>query len=175
MKTIGHFSKIVKAIAYLVALLGYTGFLFRIAKKQAEVSGRPMLNVGCKAVYTDSSDINLDIVHRSVPNFIKGDVQNLYMFPDKRFGVVFASHVIEHVLDPEAGLKELGRVGDEVYVVTPPPFYPQAWLHPGHRWIFMGTRMVCRNPLFDWWHKVRNFLFSHKWQSNKNSCSTGLK
>ena len=136
------------ALAFLMAAFGYNGMVFREAKRTAEIIGKPLLNVGCKRAYTDSSDINLDIVPREVPRFICGDIQNLIMFDDKQFGAAYASHVLEHVDDPDTALRELHRVDDNVFVITPIPLWPWAWFHPDHKWILWGTRKVCRTPRF---------------------------
>ncbi|MFC1961591.1 methyltransferase domain-containing protein [Chloroflexota bacterium] len=82
--------------------------------------------MGCKSIYTDSSDVNLDIVARDVPHFVLGDIQNLEMFADKQFGAVYASHVLEHVEEPDTALRELSRVAEYVFVITPLPFFPWA-------------------------------------------------
>ncbi len=134
--------------AFILAFICYTGLLFRSARKRAQLARKPLLNVGCKAVYTGLSDVNLDIVPRDVPNFTLGDVQDMGMFEDKQFAAAFASHVLEHVPDPEAALRELNRVADRVYIVTPLPIFPWTWLHPEHRWIIWGTRVWCKNPLY---------------------------
>ena len=136
------------ALAFFLSVIGYNGLVFYEAKKAAEISGKPLLNVGCKAAYTKSSDVNLDIIPRKVPRFIRGDIQNLYMFEDKQFGAVYASHVLEHVEDPDAALSELDRVADKVFIITPLPLWPWTWLHPGHKWVLWGTRKVCRIPRF---------------------------
>ena len=136
------------ALASLIAAFGYNGLVFREAKRTAEIAGKPLLNVGCKRSYTDDSDINLDIVPRKVPRFIRGDIQNLSMFDDKQFGAAYASHVLEHVDDPDAALSELYRVAERVFVITPLPVYPGAWFHPEHKWVFWGTRKICRIPRF---------------------------
>jgi len=136
------------ALTFFVAALGYNGLVFHEAKKAAEKVNKPLLNVGCKSVYTTESDINLDIVPREVPRFVRGDIQNLHMFTDRQFGAVYASHVLEHVEDPDTALYELHRVADAVFVITPLLIFPWAWLHPEHRWVFWGTRKVCRVPHF---------------------------
>lgn len=140
-------SGLYEILARLLAVLGYSGLVFRKAKRAAESCGKPLLNAGCKSVYAESSDVNLDIVARDVPRFVKGDIQNLKMFADKEFGAVYASHVLEHVEDPDLALAELRRIAEHVFVITPLPFLPWAWFHPGHKWILWGTRKLCRNPL----------------------------
>ncbi len=143
-------SKIRRALAFLVAATGYNGFVFREARRAARSVKKPLLNAGCKLHYTRQSDVNLDIVPRNVPRFVRGDIQNMHMFRDKQFGAVYASHVLEHVENPDAALCELQRVADHVFVITPLPIYPWAWLHPEHRWIFWGTTRICRIPRLKW-------------------------
>jgi len=91
-------------------------------------------------------DINLDLSGaRDVPhgpNIVTfGDAVDLSEFSDGSIGAVLASHVLEHVKDPELALSEWHRVtGDAaaVVVVTPSWWAPHTWLHPGHRWYFTG-------------------------------------
>jgi ubiquinone/menaquinone biosynthesis C-methylase UbiE len=83
-------------------------------------------------------DVNVDIAahpeQACFPTTVCfGDAHKL-PFPDKAFGAVIASHVIEHVKDPVTALNELDRVADEVFVITPRWWAPHTWLHPGHRW-----------------------------------------
>jgi hypothetical protein len=133
-------------LAYALAALGYNGLVFYEAKLAARAVEKPLLNVGCKSIYTDASDVNLDIVPRAVPRFTLGDIQDLSMFQSKRFGAAYASHVLEHVENPDAALRELQRVADNVFVITPLPIWPWAWLHPDHKWIMWGTTKLWRLP-----------------------------
>ena len=135
-------------LIYTIAALGYNGFVFYEARKAARHADKPLLNAGCKSVYTRLSDVNLDIVPRKAPRFVLGDVQNLSMFHDKQFGAAYASHVLEHVEDPDAALSELRRVADRVFVITPLPLLPWAWFHPDHKWVLLGTSKICRIPRF---------------------------
>ncbi|MFH1651354.1 MAG: class I SAM-dependent methyltransferase [Chloroflexota bacterium] len=129
-----------------MAAVGYNGLVFREARNAARAANKPLLNAGCKASFTEMSDVNLDIVPRPAPRFVQGDIQHLDMFQDKQFGAVYASHVLEHVPDPDAALSELHRVAENVFIITPLPIYPWAWLYPGHRWVFLGTNRICRIP-----------------------------
>ena len=133
-------------LAHILAALGYNRLIFNEAKSAARTVNKPLLNAGCKTVFTDSSDINLDIVPRDVPRFILGDIQDLNMFRNKQIGAVYASHVLEHVEDPDAALQELHRVADNVFVITPLPIFPWTWLHPDHKWIMWDTTRICRLP-----------------------------
>ncbi len=140
-------SRLHHGVAVLAATVGYNGLIFNEARQTARACGKPLLNVGCKRSYIDKSDINLDIVPREdVPHFVRGDVQNLSMLQDGQFGAAYAAHVLEHVADPEAALRELHRVAENVFVITPPPISPLAWFYPGHRWVFWCGRKLCAVP-----------------------------
>jgi hypothetical protein len=130
----------------LCALIGFNRPVFDAARRAARRSGKPLLNAGCKTSFVAESDVNLDLVRRDVPRFVRGDVQDLRQFPDKWFGAAYASHVLEHVADPVLALAELDRVAEEVFVITPAPFWPWTWLHPDHRWILINCRVICRVP-----------------------------
>jgi SAM-dependent methyltransferase len=140
------FSKVKRGFAFFLAGIGYNRLVFNEARKSADAFGKPLLNVGCKKVFTALSDVNLDIVPRQAPHFVQGDIQNLHMFRDKQFGAIYAAHVLEHVDDPDRALLELHRVAETVYVITPLPVYPWSWLHPQHKWILWGTKRLCRIP-----------------------------
>ncbi len=135
-----------RALAFFLAALGYNGLVFHEAREASMTANKPLLNVGCKSAYTESSDINLDIVPRQAPRFVLGDIQDLSMFTEKQFGAVYASHVLEHVEDPDAALNEMYRVAENVFVITPLPIWPWAWLHPDHKWVLLGTKKICRLP-----------------------------
>jgi hypothetical protein len=51
---------------------------------------------------------------------------------------VLASHILEHLPDPQRALSEWLRVvgGDHnaLFVITPCPWVPHTWLHPEHKW-----------------------------------------
>ena len=54
-----------------------------------------------------------------------------------------ASHVVEHLVDPKAALKEMALVGERVYVIVPAWWTPHCWLHPNHLWAKMpGGKFV---------------------------------
>jgi hypothetical protein len=135
-------------LKWICAAFGYKRPILQQAKEVAEKNGKPLLNAGCGSAYTELCDVNLDIDKQTVPNFVVGDIQDLRMFGNKQFGAAYASHVIEHVEKPEAALRELSRVADEVFVITPLPIWPSAWLDPDHKWIFWGTKKVGRIPPF---------------------------
>ena len=146
-KTIVLYTNYIKRVLfYFVAAFGYKRPIFNLAKLAASKVGKPLLNAGCGSKFTDLSDVNLDIVSKEVPHFVKGDIQNLFMFKDKQFGAVYASHVVEHVEDVDAALRELDRVAENVYVITPFPLWPSAWLCPSHIWILWRGKSIVRTP-----------------------------
>lgn len=67
-------------------------------------------------------------------------------FKDKMFDYVYASHVLEHTVDPAAACKELMRIARAGYIETPSPFYEQGYNYPNpdrgwsfHRWfVYIG-------------------------------------
>ena len=137
-----------RALIYFVAAFGYRRPIFNLARKAARISGKPLLNAGCGYVYTELSDVNLDMVSRKVPNFVRGDIQDLSMFQSKQFGAVYASHVLEHVEDPVAAMHELHRVAETVFIITPFPLSPTTWFWPGHKWVLWRGKRIARIPHF---------------------------
>lgn len=139
------------ALAYLVDVPLRRALAARSARAYARSQGRPLLNVG--AGTWDSAlcgptlygDVNVDLhgdyraLHGTPGVVSRADVQDL-PFRAGHFGAVLASHVIEHVPDPDRALAELRRVVGGwrgVHVITPSWWAPHTWLHPGHRWFFV--------------------------------------
>lgn len=134
--------------SYVVDVLVRPQLAAEDAIRYARSVGKPVLNVG--AGTSGSSvrtwllgptlwgDVNIDIAApRDVPpgpgRVSWGDAQRL-PYLDKTFGSAIASHVLEHVRDPERMLDELHRVADRVYIIVPRWWAAHTWLHPGHRW-----------------------------------------
>lgn len=82
---------------------------------------------------TKWGDVNCDLAADGSGGVTFCNVQKL-PYPDKYFGAVIASHVLEHVENPAAALSEMQRVADEVFIIVPAWWAPHTWLHPGHRW-----------------------------------------
>jgi ubiquinone/menaquinone biosynthesis C-methylase UbiE len=144
------------AAAYCADVIVRPSLAARRAREYARSVGKPMLNVGCGTRIssvrstllgpTAWGDVNCDI--NTSTACVDGnlepchcDIHNL-PYPDKHFGAVIASHVLEHVVDPVAAMAELVRVADRVYAITPHWAAPHTWLHPGHRWFIRGNRAV---------------------------------
>ncbi len=122
--------------------------VFGQAHARARRLRKPLLNAGCGALKPiggfpraiHESNVNLDIVPQDVPRFVLGSIQDI-AYPDKYFGAVFCCHVLEHIEDLDAGLRELHRVADYLYVITPRAIWPRTWLQPDHRRVFAGDRV----------------------------------
>ncbi|MEB3195978.1 MAG: methyltransferase domain-containing protein [Candidatus Sericytochromatia bacterium] len=74
---------------------------------------------------------------------VGGDLEHL-PFRDRAFGFAIASHVLEHVSDPERAAGELSRVARRGYVETPAEFGGKLMDLPGHRWYVReeGSQLV---------------------------------
>lgn len=136
--------------AYCLDVLLRPSMVADEARRAARARRKPLLNVGCgtsqsslrAALFGPTlwGDINCDIAAKG--EWRLGDRQPCYgdihqlPFPDKYFGAVIASHVVEHVDDPHRAMRELHRVADSVFVIVPKWWAPHTWLHPGHQWFF---------------------------------------
>lgn len=94
----------------------------------------------------ERSDYNVDIVPRKgVPRFVLTSPDSVGRLPfgDKSV-VIYCSHVLEHVDNPEHLLEEFNRISDHVFTVLPNPLFPQAWLDPDHERVYVGDRVIER-------------------------------
>jgi SAM-dependent methyltransferase len=107
----------------------------REAREYADKVGKPMINIGCGE--TDWGDVNVDIVPRNVKGFMQLDVSKPMPFKDKEFGSALASHILEHLEDPDSALAEWHRIADRVYVLVPSLWNAWSWLTPEHKWVFL--------------------------------------
>lgn len=105
-----------------------------LQRLSAVAPGRSALDVGCGAGFVADhlrrlgwSVVALDIVDnraKSGVDFVLGRAESL-PFPSETFSVVVSNHVIEHVVDVGAHLREVRRVlvpGGFAYVATPNRF-----------------------------------------------------
>lgn len=72
-------------------------------------------------------------IDRADPRLVEGDALAM-PFPDKAFDYVVASHIAEHVDDPEQLGRELSRVARAGYVETPGWFGDMLLREPFHPW-----------------------------------------
>ncbi len=122
------------------------------ARAYANARGLPLLNVGAgtgeTALFGSTlyGDVNTDLNgRRDVPHGTPGVVtyanaEDLSAFRDGSFGAVLASHILEHLPNPDRAIAEWLRVvgGDPaaLFIVTPSWWAPHTWLHAGHLWYF---------------------------------------
>ena len=85
---------------------------------------------------TERSGVN---VKKTRQKLVVGDVQ-LMPFPDKSFDYIIASHIAEHVEDPEVFCKELMRVGKAGYIETPGKIGEKILTETFHRWYVYKKR-----------------------------------
>jgi len=60
-----------------------------------------------------------------------GDAKTM-PFKDKAFDFVIASHILEHIAEPEVFIRELQRVGKAGYIETPNAIFERLYPHPIH-------------------------------------------
>lgn len=65
---------------------------------------------------------------------IQADIENL-PFKDKTVDFVIASHILEHVDNPEKAAREISRVGKRGYVETPSAQIELIFRRPEHKWL----------------------------------------
>ena len=83
--------------------------------------GRPTGFVNLDLYPEDREQFNEAWNPKDVPHFVLGDAQAL-PFRDKVFTDLVAYHLIEHLLEPLAGLREFERVANQVELTTPSQF-----------------------------------------------------
>jgi len=118
------------------------------AYRYARQRGKPVLDFGCG--FRPKGDYNVDIKLRIAKNFvqIRSFERPRLPFSRKFFASALALHVLEHTFNPENALKELRRVAERVYVLTPRSLWILAWLHSQHKWIFTNNEVYFPNPLY---------------------------
>lgn len=96
---------------------------------------QPLLraNVLCDLNPKDSSERGGPI-HRDGRPFIVCDAQYL-PFKDKSFTFASCSHVLEHLSNPELGVKELRRVTKKGYIETPTAVREMLSRWSFHKWV----------------------------------------
>jgi len=137
-------------LGYLTDVVLLPAATARVAKQYAHSRGKPLLNVGCGTSRSSLrvallgptmwGDVNCDLAAKSACRVgskapCHCDLNQRLPWPDKRFGAVIASHVLEHLPRPQFSLRELRRVADRVFVVVPKWYWPHTWLHPSHYWL----------------------------------------
>jgi glycosyltransferase involved in cell wall biosynthesis len=90
-----------------------------------------------------------ELVRPSDKEFVEGDALDM-PFKDKSFDMIIASHIAEHVDDPEKFCKELSRVGKKGYIETPGPLTEYLMPTKSHQWIVSksSNKLVFRKNHF---------------------------
>lgn len=102
--------------------------------------------------------------------FIAADVSRGIPLPDKSCDFVVASHIGEHMDDPESFCRELSRIGKRGYIETPgvvQELCMHKQVHGWYVWKFNGTIIFIRKPAFlrrhEWtipmWFPVKILLY----------------
>ena len=133
-------------VAYIYDVLWRPYVISGMARDVADRLGKPLLNIGAGTPGTSLrtylfgptlwGDINMDVAGSGVcggDNVCYGDIEDI-PYPDKYFGAVIASHVVEHVPNPDKAMMEMNRVADKVYAITPVWWAPHTWLYWDHKW-----------------------------------------
>ena len=137
--------------AYLYDVLWLSKKYGNAAREYADSVGKPFLNVGAGTPNSSLrvklfgptlfGDVNCDLAASQTtpcgPDTVCHCDASSLPYPDGYFGSALASHLIEHVDDPQAVAEELERVSDRVFVVVPKWWAPHTWLYTDHQW-FVG-------------------------------------
>jgi len=118
-----------------------------------------ILDIGCGP--DPQGTVNLDLFQswsphtkgtidgRTIPNFIQGDAQYLPL-RSHSFDLVYVSHLLEHLQDPDRGLRELARVSEAAVILV--PNNPVTWEHPEH--LYSWSKSSLRNLLLRYYSHV---------------------
>mgnify|MGYP001077020476 CR=1 FL=1 len=100
--------------------------------------------------------------------FIQGDANNLSIFDDNSFDVVFSNSVIEHLNSFENQKKmalEVKRIGKRYWIQTPSFYFPieQHFLCPFYHWLPIKTRILLLQH-FDlgWFKKEKDYKIAYE-------------
>jgi SAM-dependent methyltransferase len=124
------------------------------------------LNLGCGR-FKKEGYVNLDRCDDLHPDVLHDLSVFPYPFPDDRFDLVEADHVIEHLNDPFGAMKELHRiVKDGGIIILKVPHFSRGFTHPEHKRGFdvsfpyyfdpsfkggyTGTKFECVKTKFRW-------------------------
>jgi SAM-dependent methyltransferase len=106
------------------------------------------LNLGC-GEFKKEGYVNVDFFSVSEPD-VKHNLDVLpYPFADSEFDLVEADHLLEHLSDPFAVLKELRRITkDGGLIKIKVPHFSRGFTHPEHKRGFDATLPYYFNPSF---------------------------
>lgn len=117
-------------------------FIWALRKLRVPAHGGLVLDVGSGGRPYPRSDVLLDRLtgyeHRCGEDMlidgraaVLGNAVKM-PFKDKAFDFVIASHILEHIAQPETFIEELQRVGKAGYIETPNAIFERLYPHPIH-------------------------------------------
>lgn len=123
--------------------------VFRQARAYADSVGKPLLVVGVPKgpAFHRKGDVTIDLdpILCALFGAQVSDVRAI-PYPDGYFGAAFISHVLEHlptVADAEQAVRELSRVAQKTFIVSPHRSSLIACLHPEHKlWVYQQDGRV---------------------------------
>lgn len=106
------------------------------------------LNLGC-GEFKKEGYLNVD-VNPAVNPDLQYDLNQLpYPFPDNYFDIIEADHVLEHLANPFASMREFHRIlKDNGRLKLKVPHFSRGFTHPDHKRGFDVTFPYYFNPLF---------------------------
>lgn len=132
------------------------GFAASAVVKDAYIRPRQMGQIAQN--YCDRVHKPLLLIHRPgiVGTALGPPVKAEYMltralpvrYPDKSFGAIFATGILEREKHPGVVLGEWNRVAERVIVVVPSWWSPYTWLNPRNRWV-IDPSLKTAAPLWD--------------------------
>ena len=103
-------------------------------------------------------NIDITVPTRKIPNFLRVDAQHL-PFRDKVFRQVYASHIVEHLEDPYAFIRECKRVADTAEILSPHYLDPNAYIDLDHKHVYWRGGFVRNNPRLQ---AIANVIYSNR-------------
>lgn len=106
------------------------------------------LNLGC-GNFKKEGYINVDIDERVQPDMIVNLEKIPYPFPDNEFDLIEADHVLEHLENPFAVMKEIHRIArNGARVIIRVPHFSRGFTHADHKRGFDVTFPFYFDPNF---------------------------
>lgn len=98
------------------------------------------LNVGCGATnkypFKDFNcyiNCDLSIPEMKIKNYIRCEAMTLPFRPI--FNYLIASHIVEHLPDPDAAIEEFKKISNFIIIVVPSSLSTGAYHDPTHKWV----------------------------------------